>query len=542
MQNLVKKNFYIYFILFTLLSNFILFHYYLNINFFKNSFFFNNENNYIFLIFKYLQFGQDLNEIKIFSNIDFQINLYNIQLLVLKIILYFTKDYVFAYKIYLLLVSNITFGISFFVLNKFTKDKILCFLFSYLFLYNSFFSQSIYQNIFFISFFSVPLICLMLFQLINADVINFKILEFKNLFYIFLITNSGFEFTFFFISILFFVLIYNKLSSIKLNNTFYVLLITLFFLVISLVISKYIFNNNFFILEKEEFYKYLEYNSLKIINLLIPNNNSYLDLFSLIREKYHNAMMYHIPVDGSKNYLGVLFILILLLSIINILIFNHNSSGKIKKFVSRFINIDYLNKLSYLIFCFILFSVIGGIAHILLTKIFLITNLSLSYLFILFFCILITIKIFNYFKIEKKKYYLFLITLVTLSTLDTTGFAKKPYNHNKIFLEPGTLILNSNNSVNQINFPNNFEIAKNLYMLNIEDIKLNLLYLDTQTVFDKNGYSSIYALNFYLKNFSDKINIVLINNKLLQSYRSELIFKPKKEIKINNEYSKLSFK
>ena len=353
MQNLIKKKTYIYFFLFAFLSNFILFHYCLNINLFKNSFIFNNENNYIFLIFKYLQFGQDLNEIKIFSNIDYQINLYNIQLFILKIILYFTKDYIFAYKIYLFLVSNITFGVSFFVLNQFTKDKVVCFLISYLFLYNSFFSQTIFQNIFFVSFFSVPLICLILFQLINADILNFKILKFKNLFYIFLITNSGFEFIFFFISILFFILIYNKLSSIKLYNTFYVLLITMLFLAISLLISKYFFNNNFFILEKEDFYKYLEYNSLKIINLLIPNNNSFLDLFSSIRKSYHNSMMYHIPGDGSKNYLGVLFILVLSLSIINIILLSHNSSGKIKKFVSRLIDIDYFNKISYLIFCII---------------------------------------------------------------------------------------------------------------------------------------------------------------------------------------------
>ena len=149
----------------------------------------------------------------------------------------------------------VTFGVSFFVLNQFTKDKVVCFLISYLFLYNSFFSQTIFQNIFFVSFFSVPLICLILFQLINADILNFKILKFKNLFYIFLITNSGFESIFFFISILFFILIYNKLSSIKLYNTFYVLLITMLFLAISLLISKYFFNNNFFILEKEEFYK-----------------------------------------------------------------------------------------------------------------------------------------------------------------------------------------------------------------------------------------------------------------------------------------------
>ena len=314
------------------------------------------------------------------------------------------------------------------------------------------------------------------------------------------------------------------------------------FLAISLLISKYFFNNNFFILEKEEFYKYLEYNSLKIINLLIPNNNSFLDLFSSIRKSYHNSMMYHIPGDGSKNYLGVLFILVLSLSIINIILLSHNSSGKIKKFVSRLIDIDYFNKISYLIFCIILFSVIGGIAHILLTKIFLITNLSLSYLFILFFCILIILKILNNLKIGKKKYYLFLIILVTLSTLDTTGFAKKPYNKNEIFLEPGTLILNSNKSVNKISFPNNFNIAKNLYILNIQDIKLNLQHLDIQKDFNKNGYSLIYSLNFYLKYFPEKINMVLINNKLLESYRSELIVKPEKEIKINNEYSKLTFK
>ena len=81
-----------------------------------------------------------------------------------------------------------------------------------------------------------------------------------------------------------------------------------------------------------------------------------------------------------------------------------------------------------------------------------------------------------------------------------------------------------------------------MYILNIQDIKLNLQHLDIQKDFNKNGYSLIYSLNFYLKYFPEKINMVLINNKLLESYRSELIVKPEKEIKINNEYSKLTFK
>ena len=416
---LFSKNKIFYFIIATTIIFFIL-NNYLGIVFFNTNYLDLNKGDdrvATYLIINFIKNQLHVSEIEHFINYRTNFNFYNTQFAILKILSTFLDEIVKIHTSYIYIVCLLNFFSCFFVLNDFVKkNKTINFCLSVLFTFTPFAINNFTENIFALSYYSVPLI----FYLLMSNISHKNIYFFS--IYLLLIINSGVDFLFYFL--LLFVsksIFFNKGSNKNYSN--FILIIFLIFL--SLFINKILYGKYYFILNIDENFKFLELQSLNLIKLFLPVENHWLSFFGNISTKYKN-IMYAIPFENSSSSLGFLisilvFFLFFYLVFFKIIFNNYNVK------ISKIIDYKFLNQLTVYFLIIILFSIIGGFGIIFSTLFISVTNFSTSAIFIYFIGILIlqNVLALDYKAYINNKSFIFVcICILFLSLIDQVGRPK----------------------------------------------------------------------------------------------------------------------
>ena len=312
-----------------------------------------------------------------------------------------------------------TYLICFFVLNYFEKNYLKNFFIAtiFTFLPLNLFEQK--NNLFLLSYYSVPLS----FLFLKKYSLSLKILIFKILLCAFIL-YSGLNYAIYSIIFILFCIIKNSFEN-KSNNTLYISLI-IFSL---LFILNYFFLNNLHFAYKIHsfdfsFYTRNEQYFLKLIHMMLPIKNHFINTLGNIRH-YYEILMYAYPGYKSSTALGLFGSITYIFLVLNFL-FNF-------KFLEK-IEINALKDCTKLFSLFIFFSIplfgVGGIINIVNLKNLYFLEFSSAIVLISLICY--TYFFYALFEISKNFKYkttlLFLVFIFVLIDLSGKNFSKiEPY-------------------------------------------------------------------------------------------------------------------
>ena len=312
----------------------------------------NNLNIFVDYIEDLLTNKKNISHLIFFEN-EINTNFYYTQYLILKILCLFFDNEVLIFKLYFILKNILTYLICFFVLNSFEKNYLKNFFIATILTFIPFnlFEQK--NNLFLLSYYSVPLS----FLFIKNYNLSLKVLFFKILVCTFILC-SGLNYAIYTCVFILFCIIKNLFEN-KSNVILYISLL-IFFLIFTL---NYFFLNNVHFAFKFHsfdfsFYTRTEQYFLKLIHMILPIKNHFINILSNTRT-YYEILMSAYPGYKSSTALGLFGSITYVFLLLNFL-FNFKFLEKIE--IKSFENCTKLFPF-FVFFSIPLFGV-GGIINI----------------------------------------------------------------------------------------------------------------------------------------------------------------------------------